>query len=49
MIFLAALRVCEVVGQCVELIFVVLTKYGNKYENKLHPPYLNFNFGFLLF
>jgi hypothetical protein len=48
-LILATLTVCEVVSQCVDLIFIVLTKHGHKYENILHPPYLDFNFGFLVF
>lgn len=38
MVFLATLTVCELVSQCMDLIFI-LTKHGHKYENKLHPLY----------
>jgi hypothetical protein len=38
MVFLATVTVCEVVSQCMDLIFI-LTKHGHKYENKLHPLY----------
>jgi len=48
MVFLATLIVCEVVSQCMDLIFI-LTKHGHKYENKLHSLYPEHNFGFLAF
>jgi hypothetical protein len=38
--------VYEVGSQCVNLVFIVLTKHGHKYENKQCPPYSELNFGF---